>query len=285
MIRAFLLILLSAGLLFADLFPADIGNQWSFLYYQYSSNFGSMNTMSGNVFLKVIDTSNQTIKIEKKLEYLKRFSPTDMVDTTYQPPIISFDTMSFIYKSGVLVNTIDTNLILIHSLNIPLNSVTVSDTQTIYDNETLHGYKIQRAITNGNPTCIRPHYFILVDSIGPVSYTNTNSSCEFDFGFLEKWTLTGFSKSTSARYLRNEKPIHNKNITVTHGSILRIPDQFGLSACKVELLHLNGKRIWQKQIQGTSHLTIPSSFLNVGTCLVRLTSSGIVLTEQVFLVR
>jgi hypothetical protein len=54
---------------------------------------------------------------------------------------------------------------------------------------------------------------------------------------------------------------------------------------KVELIQLNGKGIWQAQIHGNSHLTIPSRFLNVGTCLVRFTSSGNVLTEQVLLVR
>lgn len=285
MIRSFLLILLSVGLLFANLFPANVGNQWSFSYYQFSSNFGSMNTMSGNIFLKIIDTSNQTIKIEKKLEYLSRFSPTAMLDTTYQPPVILLDTMSFVKKSGVLVNTIDTNLILIHSLNIPGNSVTISDTQCTYNNELLHGYKIQSTISQSNPTCIEPHYFILADSIGPVGYTHTSSSCMFDFGFIEKWTLTGFSNTTSTKNLRKNKAVHDENIALVHGSTLRIPNEFDLFACKVELIHLNGKRIWQTQTHGNSHLTIPSAFLNIGACLVRLTSSGNVLTERVFLVR
>lgn len=285
MIRAFLLIFLSAELLFADIFPTDIGNQWSFSFNHYYSNFGDFGTYSGNIILKIIDTSNQIIKFEEKREFVRHYSPINLLDTTYNPPLVSYDTMSFLNKSGILVNTTDTNMILINSLTVPGNSVTITDTQCTFNNRSLTGYKIQRTRSMSNPDCFEPNYFILADNIGPISYTHTNNTCGFDFGFIIKWELTSFSTITSAKNFKKNKAVNNENSALVCGSTLRIPSGFNLSYCKVELIQLSGKRIWQEHIHGKSNVTIPNTLLNSGACLVRITSDGNVLTERILLVQ
>jgi hypothetical protein len=285
MIRAFLLIFLSAELLFADIFPHDIGNQWLFSYKYRYSNFGDFGTYSGNIILKIIDTSNQIITFEKKQESVRHYSPRNLLDTTYNPPLVSFDTMSFLNKSGILVNTNDTNMILINSLTVPGNSVTITDTQCTFNNRSLTGYKIQRTSSLSNPDCIEPNYFILADNIGPISYTLSANTCSVDFGFDIKWELTSFSTITSAKNFKKNKAVNNENPALVCGSTIRIPIGFNLFNCKVELIQLSGKRIWQEQIHGKSNVTIPNTLLNSGACLVRVTSDGNVLTERILLVQ
>jgi hypothetical protein len=141
--------------------------------------------------------------------------------------------MSFLNKSGILVNTTDTNMILINSLTVPGNSVTITDTQCTFNNRSLTGYKIQRTISLSNPDCIEPQYFILADNIGPISYKHSANTCGFDFGFDQKWELTSLSTITSAKNLKRNKTSDNKNSALVCGSTLRIPNGFNLSYCKV----------------------------------------------------